>query len=247
MNALDHSQRLPHSTAAADGRDVVWADDSAFSSNYRGERSARNASVEQLPDSLNCALWITNLPPDVTYSQLLSAVRNVGRVFCTVINSPDYVHHQTAAAKLVFFQPGPAQRLRAQSLNAGIELGGRRAKVAHNRVKHSEQPVEGSRVLIITGDARYVNEEALTAWFDRRFVFQVDRVTTLIRDEARGRAVVEFKFGSYRCQAQMGKMALEKDAPEWLMKVEFGQDPCEVGDDMTSYGVAGMRIQGLGI
>ncbi|KAH6880068.1 hypothetical protein B0T10DRAFT_551796 [Thelonectria olida] len=245
MNALDHSQRTKRDTK--DGREVVWAEESAFSSNYRGERSARNASVEDLPDDMNCALWITNLPPDVTYTQLLAAIRNVGRIYCTVINSPDYIHHQTAAAKLVFFQPGPAQKLFAQSLNTGLTFGGRRAKVAHNRVKHSEQPIEGSRVLIITGDAEYVNKTALTEWFDKRFVFQVDKVTTLIKDDACGRAVVEFKFGSYRCQAQMGKMSLEKDNPEWLMKVEFGLDPCEVGDEMTSYGVAGMRIQGLGI
>lgn len=102
-----------------------------------------------------------------------------------------------------------------------------------------------SRCLIITGHADFVNEASLSKFFKDRFIFQVDEVVELIK--AGGRAVVEFKFGSYRCQSQMGKMSLEKDRPAGLEKVEFGDDPCEVGDTMSSYGIAAERIQGRGL
>lgn len=85
-------------------------------------------------------------------------------------------------------------------------------------------------------------------WFGARFKFEVDEVVPLITTTAAGgRSVVEFRFGSYRCQGQMGKIALEKDRPEWLEHVEFGDDPCEVGDGFTSYAIAAQRIQGMGM
>ncbi|KAM5354479.1 hypothetical protein ACJ41O_001126 [Fusarium nematophilum] len=225
---------------------------SAFSENYRGEHSSRNASVEDLPTEQNCALWLTNLPPNVTYHQLLGQIRNVGRIWCAVINEPDYVRHSTAAAKVVFFTPEAAQLLLSKSLTQGLSVGGYSVTVKHNRVKYREESTVGnaSRVLIVTGKSDFVNPESLTDFFKRRFVFEVDDVTELIVHGAKGqggRSVVEYKFGSFRCQAQMGKMALEKDRPEGFEKVEFGPDPCEVGDTLSSYGIAAERIQGRGI
>ncbi|KAI6777154.1 hypothetical protein HG530_001099 [Fusarium avenaceum] len=224
----------------------------AFSGNYKGEHTIRNASAMNLSPEENCALWLTNLPPDVTHRQLLSQIRNVGRIWCTVINEPDYERHDTAAAKVVFFTPGPAQTLLSKSLTQGLQVGSHAVRVTHNRVKYGEQPVVGaaSRVLIITGKSSFVNAESLTRFFKERFVFEIDEITTLIiRGEAKtgGRAVIEYRFGSFRCQAQMGKMALEKDRPDGFEKVEFGEDPCEVGDTLAAYTIAAERIQGKGI
>ncbi|KAM0433339.1 hypothetical protein ACHAPT_004215 [Fusarium lateritium] len=233
-------------------REVSPTDPRAFSSNYRGEHSARNASVDDLPFEQNCALWLTNLPPDVTHQQLLSQIRNIGRIWCTVINAPDYDRHNTAAAKVVFFTPAPAQRLLQKSLTQGLEVNGYGVKVTHNRVKYGSQTLTGnaSRVLIVTGKTTFVNPESLTEFFKARFVFEVDEIIELIVQGNRhkgGRSVVEYRFGSFRCQAQMGKMALEKDRPEGFEKVDFGPDPCEVGDNLASYGIAAQRIQGMGI
>lgn len=250
MAAISHNDRV--FGARINPREVLPADPRAFSTNYRGEHSVRNASVDDLPFEQNCALWLTNLPPDVTYQQLLAQVRNVGRIWCTVINAPDYERHNTAAAKVVFFTPGPAQRLLQKSLTQGLEVNGYAVKVTHNRVKYGAQTLTGnaSRVLIVTGKTTFVNPESLTEFFKARFVFEVDEIIELINQGNRhkgGRSVVEYKFGSFRCQAQMGKMALEKDRPEGFEKVDFGPDPCEVGDTLASYGIAAERIQGKGI
>ncbi|KPM37175.1 hypothetical protein AK830_g9376 [Neonectria ditissima] len=220
---------------------------SSFSTNYRGEHSVRNASDHDLRPEENCSLWLTNLPPDVTYHELLAPIRGIGRVRASFINAPDYLQHSTAAGKVVFFAPGPAQKFLALSLVNGLSIRGHQIKVTHNRIKARGEAIvaDESRVLIVTGHARFVNEKSLREFFNARFIFQTDEITTLI--VAGDRAVVEYKFGSYRCQAQMGKMALEKDRPEELEKVEFGKDPCEVGETLSSYGIAGDRIQGRGI
>lgn len=218
-----------------------------FSSRYHGMHTETNASAEHLAPDENCALWLTNLPERTSIHQLLTSIRNVGRIWCTYINYPDFNAHTTAAAKVVFFTPEAAQQLLSISWTRGLFIENHRVRVSHNRIKYGSHAVAGrmSRVLIITGLAEFVNEASLTKFFKDRFIFQLDEVTQLIR--AGGRAVMEFKFGSYRCQSQMGKMSLEKDRPYGLKKVEFGDDPCEVGDTMSSYGIAAERIQGRGL
>ena len=242
MAALVDSRRLQASTNNLGG---VLVDNTTFSNNYRGEHTMRNASAADLSEDQNCALWLTNLPPDVTTKELLACIRNIGRIWCTVINAPDYTRHITAAAKVVFFTPQPAQHLLTQSVTRGLTIRDHQVKVTRNRVKYREEALVGteSRVLIVTGKSTFVNEKQLTNFFRERFIFEIDEVRGLIENVA-GRSVVEYKFGSYRCQAQMGKMALEKDKPEGFEKVEFGEDPCEVGDTLASYEVAGRRING---
>ncbi|KAF4960643.1 hypothetical protein FGADI_812 [Fusarium gaditjirri] len=235
-----------HMTREVDARESI------FSDNYKGEHNTRNASAMSLTPEQNCALWLTNLPPDVTHHELLGQIRNVGRIWCSVINEPDWQRHETAAAKVVFFTPGPAQLLLSKSLTQGLSVRNFPVRVTHNRVKYGEQAIMGpaSRVLIITGKSTFVNPGCLTEFFKERFVFEVDEITELIvqGDASKGgRSVVEYRFGSFRCQAQMGKMALEKDRPQGFEKVEFGEDPCEVGDTLSAYGVAAERIQGKGM
>lgn len=219
-----------------------------FSVRYHGMHTECNASAEHLRPEENASLWITNLPPDVTTHELLGQIRNVGRIWASYINGPDGTKHSTAAAKIVFFSPVSAQRLLQLSLVQGFRVRGYHAKVTQNRIKTPEtHPRHGndSRVLIVTGHQSFVNQTTLTAYFEQKFEFQLDEVKELL--SGGGRAVVEFKFGSYRCQSQMGKMSLEMDKPGGFEKAEFGEDPCEVGETFTSMEIALQRIRGIGI
>ncbi|KAG6038244.1 hypothetical protein E4U41_004390 [Claviceps citrina] len=219
-----------------------------FSPRYHGMHTENNASMEHLPPEQNCALWLTNLPPDIRERELLSCIRNMGRIYATYINYPDGHAHATSAAKLVFFRPEAAQKLLAHcTLVKPMVIRGHHVKIALNRIKYAKNSMENgeSRVLIITGHKNFVNETSLMAYFEARFQFQIDEVATLITHKER--AVVEFKFGSYRCQAQMGMKALLLDRPAGLEMVEYGADPCEVGSEVTSFTVAGERIQGRGL
>jgi hypothetical protein len=229
----------------------------SFSSRYCGKHVDSNASADHLLPEQNCALWLTNLPPTITYTQLLASIRHCGRIWCTYINEPNHREHVTAAAKVVFFSPRAATAYFNMSradipgysafrINPFV-IQGYQVKVAHNRIKYPEKPcAQGeSRVLIVTGHPRFVNGSSLYAFFHKRFIFQIDRVRELVQTV--NRAVVEFSFGSYRCQAQMGVMALEKDRPAGFEKVEYGEDPCEVGETYSSYKIAMERVQGIGL
>ncbi|KAG6061722.1 hypothetical protein E4U17_000062 [Claviceps sp. LM77 group G4] len=218
-----------------------------FSPHYHGMHTENNASMDHLAPNQNCALWLTNLPPDICVRELLSTIRNVGRVYATFINDADGHLHATAAAKLVFFTPEAAQKLLAQCLVTPLVIRGYLVKIALNRIKYAKNSMDNgeSRVLIITGRADFVNTSTLTAFFQARFQFQIDDAANLMIHK--GRAVVEYKFGSYRCQAQMGMKSLLLDQPAGLEMVEYGADPCEVGSEATSFTVAAARIQGRGL
>lgn len=213
-----------------------------FSTRYYGMHTEGNASADHLTNDQNCALWLRNLPPDVTHKELLHSIRGIGRIWCTYINQPDFVHHSTAAAKVAFFTPAAARRYLTHIESAGPTIRGFRIKADYNRIKYPEKPVAGglTRVLIITGSSWFVNPENLCRYFAQLFTFQVDEVIELVSME--GRSVVEFRFGSYRCQAQMGKMALDRQKPQGLEVVEFGEDPCETGETFISYRIATDRI-----
>lgn len=240
-----HSLNLQHRVLAGLG----FEPEANFSSEYHGIHNVANASAN-IPDDDNCSLWLTKLPPNVTYSEVIAMITHAGpfgRVYCIYVNYPDNVKHHTAAAKVVFFTPEAAQRLLRYSWSTGLYVGAYRIIVTHNRIKSRAVVVSpsASRVLIITGHVSFVNEKTLMQFYEKKFIFQLDRFIDLIT--TRDRAVVELRFGSYRCQSQMGKMALERERPEGFEKAEFGDDPCEHGENYSSYGIAAERIQGKGI
>ncbi|KYK54485.1 hypothetical protein DCS_06443 [Drechmeria coniospora] len=244
MRALQNLEKVAQKSVAGLG----WSHQSLshkFSNNYRGQHTDKNAGREDLPDELNCSLWLTNLPADLSYPELITAIGARGRVYGTFINYPDNKQFRTAAAKVVFFTHEPAQRLKAESWSRGFYIRDHRVRISYNRIKSATQPTsrqKNSRVLLITGRVDFVNIESIRAWLNERIIWQEDRAIELIR--AKDRAVVEWRFCSYRNQAEMAKLALEKERPTGFEMVEFGEDPCEKGDTMASYGVAAERIMG---
>ncbi|KAM0286487.1 hypothetical protein ACHAQH_000913 [Verticillium albo-atrum] len=205
-----------------------------ISAMYRGDPSLPGNHSANIPDAENCSFWIINLPPDVTYRQLLGCIRNTGRIHACVINPPDPRNcHYTAAAKIVFFELRAAEKFLRDTSSWGFIVGTHRGYVKRNRIKSPEQnlPREQTRVLIIEGDPSFVNPRELTRYFDGKFQYQVDRIIDVYR--APDMAIVEYRFGSYRCQAQTARMALETEhmgvgGSGLVYDLFFGRDPCDV-------------------
>ncbi|KAL1896971.1 hypothetical protein Cpir12675_002551 [Ceratocystis pirilliformis] len=205
------SSLAPGSTSATTSDGTSPFSQMSFSDNYRGERTLRNCSAV-IDDSVNCSLWITNLPPAVSHNELLSEIRGIGRVYATVINPPNASSgHSTSAAKIVFFERNAAHAFFVKANHAGFVLRGFQARVSWNRIKSSEQANSRSksRVLVLTGFSEVVNEEFLMQWFSQRFKFEVDKVVPII--DTGVWAKLEFRFGSYRCQAEAAKMAIARE------------------------------------
>ncbi|TLD25004.1 hypothetical protein PspLS_05904 [Pyricularia sp. CBS 133598] len=227
-----------------------------FSPNYQGDTSLANNRSANIPESESCSLFILGLPPTLTTTQLLGAIRNTGRVWASHINLPEPSRgHTTCAAKVIFFERAAAQRFYAahQPQNGGFVTdpfsGLPPARVLWNRIRSAEVgpssatggggggggPGSGgnkSRVLLIYGPRRLVNEPSLTAYFASKMEFQIDRAFELAScvDPATGQVMVlfEYRFGSFRCQAEAAKMSLSREFKDEI-KVWYGDDPCAPG------------------
>ncbi|EOO00982.1 hypothetical protein UCRPA7_3604 [Phaeoacremonium minimum UCRPA7] len=198
-----------------------------FSKDYKGKNTPRNMSAN-IPNSENCSVFIVGLPPVLTTNRLLTHVRDVGRIYATVINAPDpSKEHYCSAAKIVFFEKSAAMKFFQKCEFDGFCIDGYKARVVWNRVKSAEQPGSKTRtrVLQIVGPSHFVNSASLTTYFHLKLEFQVDEILMIAQKADTN--IIEYRFGSYRCQAEAAKMALER---EWgdSVKVYFGRDPCDV-------------------
>ncbi|CAH0054337.1 unnamed protein product [Clonostachys solani] len=208
---------------------------SRFSKRYLGKHTEKNASQDHLENHESCSLWLRNLPPNITYAELLDTISGIGRVWATYINRPD-ARHDTAAAKVIFFNPEAAAKYLEHIESTNLQIRGFPVAAEYNRVKIPRQLSGGpqaSRVLIIIGHSDFVNKESLIRFFHDLIQFHNDRVIERFRVGTR--AVIEFRFGSYRAQSSSAKLALEKNQPGGLECVRYGQDPCEVGETTFSY------------
>ncbi|KAI0394492.1 hypothetical protein F5Y17DRAFT_427568 [Xylariaceae sp. FL0594] len=220
------------------------------SANYQGNPySLRNQSAD-IPDILNTSLWITNLPPRITHATLLKSIRNCGKVYATVINPPGNTH-LTSASKIVFFDAEGARNLMRQAYEGTFVVEGYLPRVRHNRIKSEPKPPNPfSRVLHIEGPSVIVNQPCLEALFrGRDIMWQDEEVVVLFANKYLTR--IEWRFGSYRCQAEFARDAIEVAKKSWDLKredevlqaelwrnvtVHFGIDPCAPQEGKTSLG-----------
>ncbi|KAK3311599.1 uncharacterized protein B0T15DRAFT_389622 [Chaetomium strumarium] len=202
------------------------------SPNYRGDYTLQRNRPANIPPEHNCSVWITNLPPGVNHNQLLGAIRETGRVWACVITPPSG-RYTSAAAKVTFFTPAAAQTMLARCNEPGqpgLVVGNHRAAVRPDRnpVAEARDPEDHTRVLSIRGPKDLVNEAYLANYFSRAFVYEIDEIIWLVEGEAIN--VLEWRFGSYRCQAQWAWRNIQEDAylQQRGVVITFQRDPCDI-------------------
>jgi len=94
------------------------------------------------------------LPANITHTELLGAIRGVGKVYSTVINPPDDIHY-TSAAKPVFFTRSQAETLMLRSrYGQFVVMGKHITSMRWNNINSAEYAnPEHSRAIRITGPA----------------------------------------------------------------------------------------------
>ncbi|KAK3905672.1 hypothetical protein C8A05DRAFT_41408 [Staphylotrichum tortipilum] len=219
-----------------------------FSPNYRGDPEvARNQSAA-IPADANCSLFLVGLAPDLTTHELLAGIRGVGRVYATHINPPVPERgHVFSAAKLVFFERKGAETFYTLHAAAGFATPRNphlRARVTWNRVRSAEVDRGGrrSRVLLISGPADVVDPGRLCAYLDTKMVYQLDEVLQHHHGYASssetgsdgGRVLLEFRFGSFRCQAEAARMALMREFRELGVVCDYGRLTLWVADGVLN-------------
>jgi hypothetical protein len=165
------------------------------------------------------------LPPNVTYTALLEAIRNVGKVYSTVINPPTG-RHSCAAAKIVFFERNQAEKLFELIYFGYFFVMGRQVlEVRWNKVKsgayhHWHQ----SRAIRITGPAHLMDFQFFEAFFKARFTYDLDH-TAVAPCLTSGMVSHLWFFGSLRCQASSARLAIEREL-HGIFEVHWADDPC---------------------
>ncbi|KAK3390817.1 hypothetical protein B0H63DRAFT_539275 [Podospora didyma] len=213
-----------------------------FSPNYKGNPLLDRNRSAPIPAEHNCSLFIIGLAPDLTTRDLIASIHNVGRVYATHINGPEPDKgHMTSAAKVIFFERAAAERFYNRHALSGFIIQNSqgpyyKGRVVWNRIRSAETDVGGrkSRVLLISGPPDFVNETVLRGYFSSKLTYQVEHVGTIDYDPAaRGgpRRLIEFRFGSYRCQAEAARMALTREMADHGVICEFGHDPCDVDEN----------------
>jgi hypothetical protein len=99
-----------------------------------------------------------------------------------------------------------------------------RGRVSWNRIRSAQIDVGGSksRVLLISGPPAFVNEHFLRQYLDTKMQYQVDEVVHRYVSEDRTRVLLEFRFGSFRCQAEAARMALMREFRDHGVVCEYG-------------------------
>ncbi|KAI1768493.1 hypothetical protein GGR53DRAFT_462458 [Hypoxylon sp. FL1150] len=219
---------------------------------YRGNPFLPANQSAPVPEELNTSLWLTNLPPTCTHRQLLSAIRGCGKVFATVINPPEEdarllalagagaprPTHTTSASKLVFFDRCGADRLVAQSRAGRFTVGGYVPRLRPNRIKSAPREAGPQcRVLHIEGPSLIVNEFFLNNFFRAKFTYELEGVVTLAAARDGDVTRQEWRFGSFRCQAESARQSIARERERhtdpssglhlWTqVTVHYGVDPC---------------------
>ncbi|KAK5636184.1 hypothetical protein RRF57_011896 [Xylaria bambusicola] len=206
------------------------------SPNYQGDPSLRANQPANIPDELNTSVWITNLPPNLDHKMLLDNVRNCGKIYAAVVNPPEQ-GHMTSASKLVFFDVAGAQNLLRQYHEGTFVVNGYMPRVCYNRIRTEARPPSPvSRVLHIEGPSCIVRQQYLAELFRYDSIVWQDEVVIMLSSSATTTRL-EWRFGSYRCQADSARHLIERIKRTQLegswghllwqcVRVHFGVDPC---------------------
>lgn len=205
-------------------------------SNYQGNPTLALNKPAPIDFTQNVRFWVTGLPPKITTSELLGAIRGVGCIFATNMVKPqepvdEYDKRRrvrTAAASITFFSVEAGKAFMKKTL----QFGEHKALIRYNRVLTAPMPRDGrSRVIIVDGHPDIVNPEYLTWLVDSWGIHYItDSMVYTTIGETKTR--VFWAFGSFRAQAHAVYLRLRTEF-NGRVYVRYGIDPCAAFERKT--------------
>ncbi|KAI0133203.1 hypothetical protein F4776DRAFT_671571 [Hypoxylon sp. NC0597] len=210
---------------------------------FRNPRYLGNPTLERnksanIPEDMNCRLWITGLPPACTVSDLLGAIKDIGPVYASYVvpppeNDKKYGNTiRTSAASLTFFSETATNRFLQRHAVHRFTVGNHITTVGRHRIRAEPIPAgRKSRVLIIKGNPKIVTPQNLARLCAGPWNIQYNTDFIKYRPGKESNEIV-WAFGSYRAQAQAVFWAIDKP---WAglskeeaetVAVNFAPDPC---------------------
>ncbi|OTA86502.1 hypothetical protein M434DRAFT_153235 [Hypoxylon sp. CO27-5] len=205
---------------------------------YLGNHALERNKSADIPDEMNCRLWITGLPPACTVSDLLRSIRGIGPVYASYVVPPpknDKKHGdsiRTSAASLTFFTVAATDRFLQRHAIHRFTVGDHITTVGRHRIRTAPIPAgRKSRVLVIRGNTKIVTPENLARLCAGPWDIRYDTDFIKFRPGLASNEIL-WGFGSYRAQAQAVYWAIDKP---WAglskeeadtVTVNFAPDPC---------------------
>ncbi|KAF7916371.1 uncharacterized protein EAE98_010671 [Botrytis deweyae] len=219
---------LPTNTSAA-SHHLGDNKDREFASKFGGEYN--------LPNELNCAVWIKGIPKDFAREFLYQELFNVisaGPIVAAYIRLGGD-QHPRHAAKVIFKHPEHAARLLRRASDPGIKINGYRIRVEPNRNGHREFPLElhyQSRVVLV----EVFNNTSMDLPFWKMFitnlcVYDIEKCRHLSYSTP-ARMVMEFRFARIFGQASVLLAGIRSTASfEGIVTARYIPDvPCDICD-----------------
>ncbi|KAF4631440.1 hypothetical protein G7Y89_g6686 [Cudoniella acicularis] len=190
---------------------------------YQGDVNSKSYRSQryQMLDEENCSLWITGIPPSITYTDMFSVI-TTGAVFALYLIPPNE-DHPLQGAKLVFMNPEAA----AAFMASDITLNGKPIWKRYNRNGTPRNTNTYSRVLMIEGPAQIMRLQYWMSYFQQYCLFSLETVLAF-PGPILGTVKMEFRFARVDGQAQCCLQAILADPSlKGVVKVYYGKDPCD--------------------
>ncbi|CAD6439181.1 5e158a30-de05-4394-9bb2-574ff2241b2e [Sclerotinia trifoliorum] len=196
-------------------------DNSRHDTNYEGDEN--HPDLLDLPDSINCCMWIINIPREVQHGEFMRLL-NCGAVAALSMVPPQN-GHLTQAAKATFKKvSGGAELYRRARHRGGLRIRSHKIKVWYNDYGAYEWKGPETRFLEIEAPA-VLDENFWQGYFNTWCKYTIISVTPLPCMKY-GFASTRFEFVRIAGQAQTCFQAIQKDeAFLGQVKVQYGIDP----------------------
>lgn len=214
----DSGDAQPGGTASARGNLAKYLGDPNIPANMSAD----------IPENQNTSLYISGMGPDTKFSDILAAIRGVGKVYSLYVNPPMEIH-TGCAAKLTFFTRAAAGKF-FNNTRGGFLVRGYSATVRWNRIRVPEQTIhkDGSRIVIIRGPKYIVNVKVISKVIDDNIrYYDMEKASLKPLDGMEGFAEMELHFGCFRAQAHSALIVLNRELGGARFRVSYGTDPCE--------------------
>ncbi|KAK1830982.1 hypothetical protein QBC39DRAFT_352604 [Podospora conica] len=181
-----------------------------------------------IPPEKSTSFYVRGLGADTTFSDILAAIRGVGRIYHLQVSPPTGVH-PGCTAMICFFTRAAAEKFRNQTL-AGFRVKGYNAKVVWNWILVSEQMKwkNASRVLIIRGPDSMVNVTVISEFINKLIPkYDMENIYLKPHESIQGFSELQLHFGGFRGQAGRAMVALKRKFRGSGVRITYGDDPCE--------------------
>lgn len=202
----------------------IIPDNSRQDTNYEGDEN--HPDLLGLDNSVNCCMWILNIPKEVTPGEFMR-ILDCGAV-AALSMVPPQKGHVTQAAKATFKKvAGGAELFRRARYKGGLRIRGQKIKVWYNDYGAYEWPGPETRFLEIEAPACF-NEEIWLDYFGAYCKFTIISVVPLPCRKP-GFLFTRFEFVRISGQAQTCLQAIREDVRfNGQVTVNYGIDPHDV-------------------